>query len=51
MHKRDDDIIAQGIEQMIDKNAEIIERVNNLTLGEQAQVSAVKLCNRSGTIP
>jgi kinetochore protein NDC80 len=33
--ERDDAIIEQEIEQMTDKNAVIVERINNLTLGEQ----------------
>ena len=33
--ERDDLIIETEIEQMTDKNAVIVERINNLTLGEQ----------------
>jgi kinetochore protein NDC80 len=33
--ERDDGIIEQEIEQMTDKNAVIVERINNLTLGEE----------------
>ena len=36
--ERDDAVIVQEIEQMTDKNAVMVERINNLAHGEQEYV-------------